>query len=135
MSDPLSDPRFPDRPQHPDFWRLSSALTKADGDATEGDKSVEEIVGVDGQSLVYVANNRVGMGVVAHGSLTRTVAVGLWIDGFQAGKAFFESRNSDRPKWPVNDEERAQFQEWTHDVGEGNTHLGFRDWLDNQDDA
>lgn len=31
MNDPLQDPDFPDRPQHPDFWRLSEIILKQDG--------------------------------------------------------------------------------------------------------
>lgn len=31
MNDPLHDPNFPDRPQHPDFWRLSEIILKQDG--------------------------------------------------------------------------------------------------------
>lgn len=31
--------------------------------------------------------------------------------------------------WPETDDEREEFLEWQHDVGEGNTNLGFRDWL------
>lgn len=33
---PLNDPRFPDRPQHPDFWRIADALTALDGRAEGG---------------------------------------------------------------------------------------------------
>lgn len=35
MTDPLHDPSFPDRPQHPDFWRLSEIILQLDGRAEE----------------------------------------------------------------------------------------------------
>ena len=36
--DPLNDPRFPGRPQHPDFWVIVDALNALGGSATEGGK-------------------------------------------------------------------------------------------------
>lgn len=60
MSDPLNDPRFPNRPTHPDFWRLSEVLTYLDGEAVESGRPLMEIAGelVDLKALTYVARMR-----------------------------------------------------------------------------
>lgn len=59
--DPLHDPDFPDRPQHPDFWRMSQAALFLDGEANEGGKSIPAIHEglVNLESLVYMAEQRV----------------------------------------------------------------------------
>lgn len=69
MNDPLHDPRFPDRPQHPDFWRLSEVCLQLDGAATEGGKEIPEITAdlIDMESLDYLTRNRVGLLVQALG--------------------------------------------------------------------
>lgn len=63
MNDPLRDPRFPNRPQTPDYWRLSEVCLRLDGASGEGGKSFEDVVGdaVDPRSLAYVAEQRVGI--------------------------------------------------------------------------
>lgn len=60
MTDPLRDPRFPNRPQHPDFWRIADVLNQLDGESLEGGKDLPEIVVgmVDLESLIYSASNR-----------------------------------------------------------------------------
>lgn len=80
MSDPLNDPRFPGRPNHPDFWRLSSAVLKLDGQST--DKEFPEIMAplVDVASLTYMATNRVSRFPVHPAA--------VWMDGFAAGVVF-----------------------------------------------
>lgn len=35
--------------------------------------------------------------------------------------------------WPITLSERFEFVEWQADVAEGNTFLGFRDWVDHQE--
>lgn len=34
--DPLNDPLFPNRPQSPDFWKISEILLWMDGNSSEG---------------------------------------------------------------------------------------------------
>jgi hypothetical protein len=92
MSDPLNDPRFPGRPTHPDFWRMSETVLQHDGEATEGDQSMEEIVKdtVDLQSLTYFAMQRAGMSCQKMG-LPEALAPALasvWMDAFMAGAKF-----------------------------------------------
>lgn len=38
-----------------------------------------------------------------------------------------------RAVWPANDEERASFRDWKLEVSNGDTAIGFRDWLANQE--
>lgn len=65
MTDPLSDPRFPDRPQHPHFWALSQIALRLDGDATEGGKTVPDMLDgvVDEDSLLYLMRSRTTLAV------------------------------------------------------------------------
>lgn len=88
MTDPLQDPRFPGRPQHPDFWRISEIILQHDGDATEGGKGLDEIaaeVPVDPASLLYHARQR-ALRMLGGGAPTAMVT--MWLDGFLAGARF-----------------------------------------------
>jgi hypothetical protein len=61
VTNPPHDPNFPDRPDTPDFWRMSETVLYLDGEVQEGGKSVPEIHDgrVDLESLVYTAEQRV----------------------------------------------------------------------------
>lgn len=61
--DPLNDPRFPDRPNTPDFWRLSETAMQLDGQVNEGDEDIEKIFEslCDMESLLYITDQRSGM--------------------------------------------------------------------------
>lgn len=37
--------------------------------------------------------------------------------------------------WPETDQERADFTDWQYEVGNGDTILGFRDWITHRDEA
>lgn len=91
-NDPLNDPRFPDRPTHPDFWRMSESVLQHDGQATEGKQSVEQIVGetVDVESLKYFATQRAGTACQLSGLPEAMVPVlaGVWMDAFMAGARY-----------------------------------------------
>ena len=91
-NDPLNDPRVPNRPTHPDFWRISEVLLQNDGQATEGGQSMGEIVKetVDLKSLTYIAQQRGGMACQRMGlpeSLSMVLA-STWMDAFMAGARF-----------------------------------------------
>lgn len=92
MSDPLNDPRFPERPTHPDFWRMSEVILQQDGEADEGGQSVEEIVKdtVDLPSLSYFAMQRAGIQCQRTGLPEALVPVlaSSWMDAFLAGVRF-----------------------------------------------
>lgn len=90
MNDPLRDPRFPDRPQHPDFWRMSEVVLGQDADS--GAKTLEEVVGdlVDFPSLEYMAAQRAAQ-LRRHSHLSEQAAIAAmaaWLTGFAAGAEF-----------------------------------------------
>jgi hypothetical protein len=92
MSDPLNDPRFPKRPQHPDFWRISEVVLQNDGASAEGKQPLEETVKdtVDLESLTYFAMQRGGM-ACQRARLPESLAPvlgSIWIDAFMAGAKF-----------------------------------------------
>lgn len=91
-NDPLNDPRFPDRPQHPDFWRISEVVLQNDGQADEGEMPVQDILKdtVDLESLSYFAMQRAGMNCQRLGlpDALKTVIAGAWMDAFFAGARF-----------------------------------------------
>jgi hypothetical protein len=92
MSDPLNDPRFPDRPTHPDFWRIAEVCLQHDGEAVEGQLPIEQIVKetVDMPSLSYIATQRAGIACQRTGlpeSLVPVLAA-AWVDAFMAGAVY-----------------------------------------------
>ena len=59
MTDPLRDPAFPDRPQHPDFWRLSESALLLDGRVNSGQTPGEAGAEfVDWESAKYMIEQR-----------------------------------------------------------------------------
>ena len=83
------DPRFPDRPQHPDFWRLIEVILRLDGEVTEGARPIDEVMAetVDSGSLIYAAKQRALM--LANGSPEgMAVLTALWAEAFLAGAEF-----------------------------------------------
>lgn len=91
FSDPLNDPRFPNRPNTQDFWRLSEVQLKHDADAVE--KGVEGVIGqyVDERSLVYFAEHHLGnAGIITPTTLPaeRLNLIGLFIVAFCLGSGF-----------------------------------------------
>lgn len=84
----MTEPGFPDRPDHPDLWLISQAVLDLDAQADSG-QGTPEIVGrhVDLESAVYMAGQRM-LRVVArtHGDRIAPVQVTTaWLDGFIAG--------------------------------------------------
>lgn len=89
MTDPLRDKRFPDRPQHPDFWKLVEVVNHLDGEAGEGGRSADDIIrdDIDEASLVYMAQQRAMRGRMIGGANVVGMTT-CWIDGFLAGVRF-----------------------------------------------
>lgn len=92
MTDPLRDDRFPDRPQHPDFWRLSSAVTQHDGKTDEGGEDVQSVIAelIDPESLIYMAQQRTGI-YLQRMNLPPSMApllMGAVVDGVMTGIRF-----------------------------------------------
>ena len=95
MSDPLRDPRYPNRPQHPDYWRMSEIVMQHDAQSVEDGKSVPEIAQVDEASLLYMASNRIGFtlnatGLGAQARGMEPVLLAIYLDAFALGKKFAE---------------------------------------------
>lgn len=92
--DPLNDPRFPDRPQHPDFWRMVGIVNYLDGEALEGGRDPEKIVGeyVDMDSLIYLAKQRV---LRLRGHIDPAAGLALYMDAFAVGYKFHEEKTDE----------------------------------------
>lgn len=92
--DPLRDPRFPDRPQSPDFWRITEVVNQQDGRSTEGQQEMDQVIGdiVDGEAVAYMAVQRARMvqresGLSENKVLTQMMAA-IWVDAFTVGVRF-----------------------------------------------
>lgn len=96
--DDLTDPKYPDRPQHPDFWHLSEIVLEMDGKfQEEGDKTdIEEYVAeeIDLDSLMYMGLQRAlriqGMETGMHAMAT------LYIEAFLVGRRYERRYGDDR---------------------------------------
>ena len=99
LTDPLNDPRFPDRPGHQDFWRLVSAVNYLDGEALEGGRTAPDILAqyVDAESLAYIANQRFMRAVVAaNDDLSfQNITLALYTDAFALGCQYTRERKDD----------------------------------------
>lgn len=82
------DPRFPDRPTHPHWVRLSNAMQAMDAQADAGTE-MSEIIGVDEESLRYGITNR--LGILAQVTGGRIDPLALYIDAFTLGKLYAEA--------------------------------------------
>jgi len=101
---PDPDPRFPDRPTHPDFAELSEAVRANDMLADEHGQDglldrIREFVDVD--SLEYIALHRSLIGAAELSRLGEPVNLpaalqASIIDGFVLGAAFERARGADK---------------------------------------
>lgn len=85
---PKVDPRFPDRPQHPDFWRLAAIVKQMDRvSLDEGwHMAIQKYAPVDVASLGYMAQQRaMRAGDLLEGADDREQNIIMWLDGFTAG--------------------------------------------------
>lgn len=112
MTDPLRDPRFPDRPQTPDFWRLSEVALDHDARAVETE-DVGQILAemVDEPSLMYMAEHRLGnaFGItpVGVGPGLFAVLMGIYYDAFAKG-VDFQKRGGHRPNETGSEPEKGE---------------------------
>lgn len=97
MPDPRArDPRFPDRPTHPDFVRLSEVVQTHDAMTEQLRVNPFAVVGVDQASLMYVISNRLKIASERlHRDLTGSRFQALYLDAFALGKAYAESGTDD----------------------------------------
>ena len=101
--DSLNDPALPQRPDHPDFWKLSNLILKYDGRMQEGEpgktieqlfeESISEIVDLD--SVSYMAFQRalrvVGIENPIQLIQSKELLVAIaaaWLEGFVIGNGF-----------------------------------------------
>jgi len=82
---------FPGRPEHPDFWRLSSAVLKMDGRVSEDEQSIRAATAdvIDLDSARYMGDQRARLllrklGYAADPALV-VLLQSLWLDGCLAG--------------------------------------------------
>lgn len=92
-------PGHPDRPDHPDFWRLSELILKQDADSDTIDVDVMIGAVIDRDSLIYMARQRALRSLGIETSVGMTIrakeihaATALYIDAFLLGAAYQESR-------------------------------------------
>lgn len=78
------DPRFPHRPQHPDFDRLGRVVRAQDAAAEA--RGIDAALGgiIDPDVASYVAYQR----VLRVPGDSHPVKAALWLDGFAAGVAY-----------------------------------------------
>ena len=89
---------FPDRPNHPDFWMLSTVVQTND-DTVEGGADYENVVSrlIDPESLAYMAWGRAR--IIARAADIRDESAlsslaSMFIDGFVAGYAFLQEKQA-----------------------------------------
>lgn len=110
----MTDPAWPDRPDHPDFWLISQGLIEQDAQAEQG-QHMDEMVQryVDLPSLHYAATQRAGMmaHIASKGRLVVSaqqleVAIGAaWLDAFVQGARFQALKDAGGAKIPDNVED------------------------------
>ena len=86
------DPRFPNRPDHPDFWAMSDIVRE--NDEVWSSRYKERVAQyVDRESLRYIAWNRAGSVPGADPQMQALIASGI-MDGFMLGCAYMERPRS-----------------------------------------
>lgn len=81
------------RPEHEDFAKMCEILVKMDGEAEDSPitgKDLPEIIGLDGNTLSYVAMQRALRARMFLNSDELTKLAATWLDGFAAGKRWNE---------------------------------------------
>lgn len=81
---------FPNRPDHPDFWKLSNVVLWMDGACEDegGFKRVMAEAGVDARSLVYMAHQRAMRAYNGTDQATLMALTAVYLDAFLAGVHF-----------------------------------------------
>lgn len=102
--DPRRDPRFPDRPQSPDYWRIAEVVNQQDAQFTEGGQDMPQIVAdiVDEAALTYMAMNRALLvqqlaGRPRQDPMLTQMLASVWVDAFTAGVRFQQAGGHREP--------------------------------------
>lgn len=100
--DPLNDPRFPDRPNTPEFWRLVEIGLRHDATSVEtrGTQSVIDGM-IDEKTLIYYARHRLGTAFgqdmatldLRHQVMVTAVYMDAFAKGFDFAKATIEKEH------------------------------------------
>lgn len=94
---------FPDRPDTPEFWRLSKVLLANDALVTEDGKTLEQAMDgvIDPAVLAYVTKHRVAKGMsetkLGWSKEFWAMAQALWFDAFIAGVRYAEAAAAENP--------------------------------------
>ncbi len=83
----------PNRPDHPDFWKLAAIIQDYDSAAEDG-IALERLVSpvVDMESLLYMAEQRgLRMKPATSGEAIKLAAT--WLDGFVVGARYRQTNN------------------------------------------
>jgi len=93
MADPFDSDLFPDRPDTPDFWRLSEVGLHHDGAALEEEDGLNRIINsiIDQPSLLYAIEHRLGnAGVITPATpiALKAKLMALYVDAFCLGADF-----------------------------------------------
>lgn len=95
-----TDPNFPNRPDHPDFWRLSKAVIATDDAADQGvpiEKIMTDLGIESSKSVAYMAEQRM-LRALGHNFVSpqsKALLMGLWIDAFVAGVGFTRQQDQE----------------------------------------
>lgn len=110
LMEPREDPNFPDRPQHPDFWKMAAVIKQNDRISdlgTEHRSGLAATIQVDVESLGYMAKNRAmrAQELLSHRDdgvpiPERDRLIMMWIDAFTAGMRFAQIEADGRPIQP-----------------------------------
>lgn len=105
----MTDPRFPNRPTHPDFWLLSQGLIEQDAQSDAGQDQNDLVARyIDPASIAYMADQRVfSMERLVLGLLPlpiRSAMEALYVDAFIQGVRFARLKDSGGPAVPDSPE-------------------------------
>lgn len=87
------DPRFPDRPTHPDFFIMSDVTQDHDFQSERLGRSPMGIIGVDEESFHYFLQSRLAItaqrtGLDLTNPALKALLGAIYMDAFATGKAF-----------------------------------------------
>jgi hypothetical protein len=103
MTDPFHDPRFPDRPQHQDFWNLVDVVNQLDARGTEDQQPLPEVLSsleiIDTDSLIYMAR----MKAIQAGEMDEPeiALISMFVSAFAAGVLFERNRAQKASRPPI----------------------------------
>lgn len=89
-------------------------------------------VGRQSGGVVVIDGDALTKGDTADLEWARQLAAGVGLTDFVA--ACDARLNAARGTWPLTSAERVAFADWRYEAGNGDTILGFRDWVEHRDE-